>query len=109
MKALSIPPAGVKLYEEFIRTNDLSVGVYRLEAGAVDSQQSHREDELYYVLKGRAKFTSGERSVDVRPGLCLFVPSNESHRFHDIVEPLELLVVFGPAEGTQRLEILDER
>jgi mannose-6-phosphate isomerase-like protein (cupin superfamily) len=109
MDDVAIPPAGREAYQEFIRSLDLSVGVYRLAAGADDSQQPHREDELYYVLKGRAKLTSGDRTVEVQPGLCLFVPSNEPHQFHDIVEPLELLVVFGPAEGTRGHEILDER
>jgi hypothetical protein len=31
----------------------------------------------------------------------LFVPAGESHRFHDIVEALEVLVFFGPAEGSR--------
>ncbi len=31
----------------------------------------------------------------------IFVPSGEEHRFTDITEDLALLVVFGPAYGTQ--------
>jgi len=96
----SIPPPALSLYQEFIRSKKLSVGVYRLEAGALDAQQPHTEDEIYYVLSGRAKFTSGTRTADVEAGACLFVPSGEPHRFHDILEPLEALVVFGPAEGS---------
>lgn len=94
----SIPPPALTPYQEFMRSQKLSVGVYRLEAGALDAQQPHTEDEIYYVLSGRAKFTSGTRTVDVEAGACLFVPSGERHRFHDILEPLEALVVFGPAE-----------
>lgn len=78
-----------------------SVGVYRLPPGATDSQRPHGEDELYYVLAGRASFTSGHNTVQAEPGVCLFVPAHEPHRFHDIVERLEVLVVFGPAEGTR--------
>jgi len=96
----SIPPSALSPYQEFIRSRTLSVGVYRLEAGARDAQQPHAEDEIYYVLSGRAKFTSGTRTVDVEAGACLFVPSGEPHRFHDILEPLEALVMFGPAEGS---------
>ncbi len=33
------------------------------------------------------------------PGSLVFVAATVPHRFHDIVERLELLVVFGPAEG----------
>jgi mannose-6-phosphate isomerase-like protein (cupin superfamily) len=79
----------------------MSVGVYRLPPGASDSQQPHAEDELYYVLEGRARFTAGDTTVDIEPGLVLFVAARERHRFHDIVEPLTLLVVFGPAEGSR--------
>jgi hypothetical protein len=35
----------------------------------------------------------------VVPGTLVFVPAAAAHRFHDIAERLELLVVFGPAEG----------
>jgi hypothetical protein len=34
------------LYHEFVRTNDLSVGLYVLEAGATDPQGPHTEDEV---------------------------------------------------------------
>lgn len=32
--------------QEFVRSKDLSVGVYKLDPGMTDSQQPHREDEL---------------------------------------------------------------
>jgi mannose-6-phosphate isomerase-like protein (cupin superfamily) len=101
MHAQQIPPTGRHRYEEFIRSADLTVGVYRLPAGAIDEQRPHSEDEVYYVINGRAKFTSGGQTVDVTPNLCLFVPAQESHLFHDIVESLEVLVFFGPAEGSR--------
>jgi mannose-6-phosphate isomerase-like protein (cupin superfamily) len=101
MEVHRIPSPSDRLYQEFVRSSDLSVGVYRLEPGSTDSQQPHNEDELYYVVAGRARFTSGDQTVEVAPGLCLFVPARESHRFHDIVERLELLVVFVPAEGSR--------
>ena len=93
------PPTG-GLYQEFIRSKHLSVGVYRLEPGSQDLQQPHAEDELYYVIAGRARFTSGDSTVDAIAGQCLFVPAGEPHRFRDIAERLELLVVFGPAESS---------
>ena len=101
METRHLPGATKEPYQEFMRSQDLSVGVYRLAPGASDAQQPHTEDELYYVLEGRARFSSGETDVSVEPGLALFVASGEPHRFHDITEPLTLLVVFGPAEGTR--------
>jgi mannose-6-phosphate isomerase-like protein (cupin superfamily) len=88
-----------KTYLEFIRSADLSVGLYVLPAGGVDLQQPHAEDEVYYVIQGRGRFMAGSRQVEVQPGSTLFVPAGEPHRFVDITEELVLLVFFGPAEG----------
>ena len=88
-----------KLYQEFLRVPELSAGLYVLEAGATDPQQPHREDELYYVVSGQATITVGDVQRPVGPGSLVFVAAEVPHRFHDITERLELLVVFGPAES----------
>jgi mannose-6-phosphate isomerase-like protein (cupin superfamily) len=75
--------------------------VYRLPAGAGDSQQPHAEEEIYYVASGRARFRAAERDVEVKAGDILFVPAKEPHQFHDIQEDLELLVLFAPPEGSR--------
>ena len=41
-----------RAYLEFLSVPDLSLGIYVLEAGAVDRQQPHTEDEAYVVLAG---------------------------------------------------------
>jgi mannose-6-phosphate isomerase-like protein (cupin superfamily) len=86
-------------YHEFLRALDLSAGLYILEAGATDPQSPHSEDELYYVVAGRAMVTVGDETRPVVPGTTIFVAATMPHTFHDIAERLELLVVFGPAEG----------
>ena len=88
-------------YFEFLSAADLSAGSYVLEAGATDPQSPHTEDELYYVVAGRARVTVGDEVRDVTPGSLVFVAARVPHRFHDITERLELLVVFGPAEGSR--------
>ncbi|HXE90271.1 MAG TPA: cupin domain-containing protein [Terriglobales bacterium] len=92
-------------YREFLRTAGLSAGLYELPAGAEDKQKPHTEDEIYYVVSGRAKFFSDgdgtARHLDVGPGSVIFVGANADHRFHDITEDLVLLVFFGPAEGSR--------
>jgi mannose-6-phosphate isomerase-like protein (cupin superfamily) len=103
MEVRRIPAPTNRSYQEFFRSTDMSAGVYRLEPASSDSQQPHAEDELYYVLAGRGRFTSGDATVDIEPGVALFVLAGEPHRFHDILEPLTLLVVFGPAERSNRL------
>jgi len=85
-------------YAEFLRRPSMSAGVYRLGAGAADPQRPHREDEVYVVLSGQGKLRHGDTVDEVGPGSIAFVPAGEMHRFEDITEDLEILVVFAPAE-----------
>ena len=91
-------------FEEFVRSHDLSAGLYRLEAGATDAQSPHTEDEVYHVISGQAVLRVGDESRTVGPGSTVFVPADTEHRFVDITEVLVLLVVFGPAEYTHRVD-----
>ena len=93
----SVPPAD-RPYFEFLRVPALSAGLYTLEAGAVDGQSPHTEDEIYVVMTGRARVSVGDEVRAVGPGSTVYVAATVPHRFHDIVERLELLVVFAPAE-----------
>jgi mannose-6-phosphate isomerase-like protein (cupin superfamily) len=95
------PDASGASYEEHLSVPDLSVGTYCLQAGATDPQTPHDEDELYVVMSGRARFTGGDRTVDVSTGSVFFVAALEVHRFHDVTEDLTVLVFFGPAEGSR--------
>jgi mannose-6-phosphate isomerase-like protein (cupin superfamily) len=94
--------ASQRLYHEFLRVPDLSAGLYVIEAGGTDPQTPHGEDELYYVVKGRGSITVAEETREVRTGSLIFVAATVPHRFHDIIERLEILVVFGPAEDSRR-------
>jgi mannose-6-phosphate isomerase-like protein (cupin superfamily) len=87
-------------YVEHLVVRDLSVGTYSLRAGAADPQKPHAEDEVYVIISGSGQFTSGGRTVDVKPGTVLYVPAHEPHRFQDNAEDLTVLVFFGPAEGS---------
>jgi len=90
--------ASGKLYREFMRVPAMSVGLYALAAGATDRQKPHREDEVYYVLRGRARFKAGSEDREVSAGSVIFVAAEVGHRFYDILEDLAVLVVFAPAE-----------
>jgi mannose-6-phosphate isomerase-like protein (cupin superfamily) len=93
-----------RLYHEFIRTHDLSVGLYVLPAAATDPQGPHTEDEVYYVVSGRAMIRVGGEDRAVQAGSIVFVGADVEHRFHDIEETLVVLVMFGPAEYTHRAD-----
>ena len=88
-----------KLYREFLRVPAMSAGLYVLAAGAADSQRPHHEDEMYYVVRGRARFLAGDQDQEVSAGSVLFVAAEIEHRFYDITEELAVLVFFAPAES----------
>ena len=85
-------------YLEFLRIPSMSAGVYVLGAGSPDRQSPHRQDELYYVLRGRARMRAGAQDQAVRPGTLIFIAASVEHRFYDIEEEISLLVFFAPAE-----------
>jgi mannose-6-phosphate isomerase-like protein (cupin superfamily) len=89
-----------KLYLEFLRVPAMSAGVYVLPAGGADPQKPHKEDELYYVVRGRARMRVGSEDQTVGEGSVIFVAANVEHRFYDIAEELVVLVFFAPAESS---------
>jgi mannose-6-phosphate isomerase-like protein (cupin superfamily) len=61
-------------------------------------QKPHREDEIYYVVRGRAHFKAGSEDREVSAGSVIFVAAQVGHCFYDIAEELAVLVFFAPAE-----------
>ena len=90
-----------RAYPEFLRVPALSAGMYVLAAGTDDKQQPHREDEVYYVVSGRAKIDVDGDVRAVQAGSIVYVAATVPHRFVDIEEELSVLVLFAPAEGAQ--------
>jgi mannose-6-phosphate isomerase-like protein (cupin superfamily) len=91
-----------KLYLEFLKVPDLSMGLYVLPAGGLDPQSPHTEDEVYYILSGRAKIKVADQDRDVGAGSIVYVAKNVEHRFHSIEEELKVIVFFAPAEYSNR-------
>jgi len=88
-----------KRYFEFLRVPAMSAGIYKLTAGATDPQSPHREDELYFVVRGRARMKAGNEDHAVAAGAVIFIAAGVEHRFYDIEEELSVLVFFAPAES----------
>jgi quercetin dioxygenase-like cupin family protein len=90
-----------KAWLEFLRVPSLSMGCYCLKVGQIDQQRPHTEDEVYYVVSGKASFRAGEHEQAVAPGTLIFVERSVEHRFYDVSEDLTLLVFFAPPEGSR--------
>ena len=80
-----------KPYFEFLRVPNspakgagigMSMGVYQLLVGDMDIQSPHTEDEVYYVVEGKAKIKVADEDRDVRAGSVIYVPKNVAHRFY---------------------------
>lgn len=89
-------------YYEFLRTPAMSAGIYRLAAGETDGQTPHSEDELYYIVSGSAAMTVGDKELEVGAGSLVLVEARVPHRFHSITEDMVILVLFAPAEYSNR-------
>ncbi len=88
-----------KAYHEFLRVPAMSAGLYVLAAGATDLQRPHHEDEMYYVVRGRARFRADKDDREVSAGSVIFVAAEVEHKFYDVKEEIAVLVFFAPAES----------
>jgi|SRR5688500_17972867 mannose-6-phosphate isomerase-like protein (cupin superfamily) len=91
-----------KAYLEFLKVPDLSMGLYVLPAGGTDPQSPHTEDEVYYVVSGKAKIKVADEDRAIGAGSIVYVAKNVEHRFHSIEEELTILVFFAPAEYSNK-------
>ena len=91
-----------KPYFEFLHRPDFSVGVYQLLVGDTDIQSPHTEDEVYYVVEGKARIKVADKDRNVRAGSVIYIAKNIVHRFHSIEEDLIVLVFFAPAEFSRK-------
>src|ERR1700686_1072238 len=87
-----------KRYSEFLRVPTMSAGVYVLPARGPAPQTPHKQDEMYYVVRGRARMQAGSEDHAVSEGSIIFVAAGVEHRFYEITEELMALVFFAPAE-----------
>ncbi|PJF40609.1 MAG: cupin domain-containing protein [Chloroflexi bacterium] len=85
-------------YLEFLRVPSMSMGLYVLPAGGEDKQQPHTEDEVYYIVKGKATIRVADEDRSVQAGSIVYVAAHVEHRFHTIMEDLQILVFFAPHE-----------
>ncbi len=83
---------------EYLRMPGLTSALYHLPAGAKDMQAPHLEDEIYFVVSGKATLRVGDAEKEVSSGSILYVRATEEHSFFNISEDLTLLAFFGKAD-----------
>ena len=80
-------------------SGSLSVSASRRPTGSKDDQSPHAEDEVYYVIGGRAMFEFDGGAVPVAAGSLVFVPAGAEHRFADITEDMQTLIFWSPSRA----------
>ena len=98
----AVPAGEPNQYRDHWRGTDLEVGTYCVPVGGKDGQEPHGVDEVYVVVRGRAKLMTDSAAIDVGPGMVVYVPAGESHWFADVTEDLSVLAVFArqPVAGS---------
>lgn len=81
-------------YLPFLEERAFRAGLYHLPVGAVDGQEPHALDEVYWVHSGRARASIDGEELEVEPGAVIFVAAGVEHGFHSITEDLDLIVLF---------------
>ena len=104
-KLLERRAQGGKPYLEFLRVATMSAGLYVLPTGGTDRQIPHLEDEMYYVVRGRARMRVASEEHAVGAGSIIFVAAEVEHRFFEVGEELVVLVFFAPAETDIKLTV----
>ncbi|MDB5252621.1 MAG: cupin protein [Flaviaesturariibacter sp.] len=64
-----------------------------------DTQQPHRQDELYIVASGHAMFNRDGERLSCNKGDLLFVPAGMKHHFEQFSNDFAAWVVFYGADG----------
>ncbi len=81
-------------YFEFLDEQSMNAGLYLVEAGEDDHQSPHALDEIYYVVRGQADFFADGDTMQTGTGDVIYVRSGIEHRFQNITDTLETIVVF---------------
>lgn len=77
---------------------NMTLGFSSFPAGSAPAGHVHpAEEEIIFVVSGRGTLTSPEGSVDLEPGVAVFIPVGEHHATAaGPDEPLEMVTVFSP-------------
>ncbi|HSP10341.1 MAG TPA: cupin domain-containing protein [Candidatus Dormibacteraeota bacterium] len=86
-------------YVDLLASDRLSVGLAVWPQGVTDRQKPHLEDEVYYVISGRATIRVAGEDRPVAPGSLVFVAAGVEHSFHEIEDDLRVLVFWAPPHG----------
>lgn len=76
---------------QLISGDRLMAAIVELKQGAVVPMHHHESEQLTYIVEGALRFTLGDgRTVDVRAGETLLIPSNVEHAAEALEDTIDL-------------------
>jgi mannose-6-phosphate isomerase-like protein (cupin superfamily) len=94
-------PEGERFTEAFAR-GTLVVELYAPEA--IDTQEPHKRDEVYFVISGAGEFVVAGERTHFAAGDALFAAAGVAHRFENFSTDFVTWVVFYGPEGGEIAE-----
>jgi hypothetical protein len=85
-------------YAEFVRRPGLSMGIYHLPVGGRTRSTRTRPTRSTWCSRAGRRSRWRVSGLDVGPGRVVSVDVGADHRFVDVTEDLQVLVVFAPPD-----------
>ena len=83
---------------------EIRMGTLQLDRGAIYPFHAHPAPELYFVIRGQAKWTVGDETFTATPGTAIHAPPNTRHQMINTgPETLELLFIWWAPGGDARV------
>lgn len=70
----------------------------------VDTQQPHKQDEIYVIASGASRFYRDGETINCKKGDVIFVPANIEHKFINFTSDFASWVIFYGPEGGESAE-----
>jgi quercetin dioxygenase-like cupin family protein len=84
------------------KTTQSEAMVFSIPAGfSNDRENSHRGDQIIYVIEGRATARVSGNEQEIKPGDVLTIPAGAPHTLRTGSEPLFGLTIFAPPEESR--------
>lgn len=80
-----------------LRHGSMKLGLYA--PSGEDTQEPHKQDELYVVVSGTGVFEKSGVRRAFMPNDVIFVPAGETHRFVDFTDDFAAWVIFWGVDG----------
>jgi mannose-6-phosphate isomerase-like protein (cupin superfamily) len=94
---LSLLHSDEERYVECGHHGSMTLGMYA--PYKQDMQETHDQDELYFVLSGSGTFVNGNDIYSFKPGDAMFVAAGVNHRFENFTDDFSAWVVFWGKTG----------